>query len=229
MKFFLTNDDGYDAPGLAMLRDVVSASDSVVVAPLTHQSGCSHRVAQWGESMEVEEHNPALFSVGGTTADCVRVGLSSLVESDSVDWVLSGINQGGNVGHDIYLSGTVAGAREAVFMDKPAIAFSQYYRMGVDVDWARAGRWTQRVLDEIFSHEATPGTFWNVNFPRLEADAPEPDLIYCDPCVEAFPVRYKITQNRYTYAGVYAERARIPGKDVDVCFSGNIALSRISI
>ena len=229
MKFLLTNDDGFDAPGLAMLRSVVSDSDTIVVAPLHHQSGCSHRVAQHGESLEIHEKEPNVYAVAGTTADCTRVGLSTLVDADDIDWVLSGINQGGNVGHDIYLSGTVAGAREAVFMGKPAIAFSQYLRVGAGLDWERAGRWTKRVLTEIMEQEYEPGTFWNVNFPRLDTEAPEPDLVYCEPCKQGFPVTYTITGNRYTYAGVYADRARTLGKDVDVCFSGNISISKISI
>ena len=226
MKFLLTNDDGYDAPGLAMLRSVVEG-ETVVVAPLVQQSGCSHRVAQHGESLAVQEQAPNIFSVEGTTGDCARVGLSSL--TDDVDWVLSGINQGGNVGHDIYLSGTVAGAREAAFMGKPAIAFSQYLRVGAGIDWERAGRWAKRALDEILAQDHEPGCFWNVNFPRLEADAPEPELVYCEPCKQPFPVAYRVHENRYTYAGVYAERLRTPGKDVAVCFSGSIAISKLYI
>ena len=227
MKFLLTNDDGYDAPGLAMLRHVVAGEDTVVVAPLDHQSGCSHRVAQHGETLEVHQKAEAVYAIKGTTADCTRVGLSTLV--DDVDWVLSGINAGGNVGHDIYLSGTVAGAREAVFMGKPAIAFSQYYRVGVETDWERAGRWTRQVLDEVLGAELIPGTFWNVNFPRLGAHDPEPKVVHCDPCKRGFPVKYDTDGIHYTYAGVYAERVPTPGHDVDVCFAGNIAVSRISI
>ncbi len=227
MKFLLTNDDGYDAPGLAMLRSVVSGDESVVVAPLEHQSGCSHRVAQYGESLDVQEQAADVFSVNSTTGDCARLGVSTL--APDVDWVLSGINDGGNVGHDIYLSGTVAGAREAVFMGKPAIAFSQFYRVGMETNWDRAGQWTRRVLDMILAETPEPGTFWNVNFPRLEDDAPEPEVVHCAPCTMGFPVKYQAEGQRYTYAGVYAERMATPGHDVDVCFSGNIAVSRISI
>lgn len=227
MKFLLTNDDGYDAPGLAMLRQQVVGEDSVVVAPHDAQSGCSHRVTMYGHSHEVHEKENDVYAVTGTTADCIRLGVSTL--ADDVDWVLSGINQGGNVGHDIYLSGTVAGAREAAFMGLPAIAFSQLFGTGAELNWERAGRWTKQVLDDLLALEHEPGTFWNVNFPVLNADAPEPIMTHCDPCTEALPVRYTIDGNRYTYAGVYGDRDRMRGKDVDVCFSGNIAISKIRI
>ena len=226
MKFLLTNDDGYDAPGLDALRGAVNGN-SVTVAPLEHQSGCSHRVSMWGNPLEVTEKGPDVHAVSGTTADCTRVGLIHLVED--VDWVLSGINQGGNLGHDIYLSGTVAGVREAAFQGKPGIAFSHYTRNGNALDWERAGGWVRRVLDHLLEEPLEPGEFWNVNFPHLDSDAPEPELIECEPCKQSLPIAYRVSGNSFTYSGVYAERVRDVGKDVEVCFSGDIAISKLRI
>lgn len=226
MKFLLTNDDGYDAEGLNVLRRAVDG-DAVVVAPLEHQSGCSHRVSLYGEGLDVVQKSPGVHAVDGRTADCTRIGLSHF--ADDVDWVLSGVNFGGNLGHDIYLSGTVAGAREAVFLGKPAIAFSQFLKPVLPADWTRAETWVRRALDMVFAEPHEPHTFWNVNFPHLEADAPEPELVRCDPCRQSLPIAYSVDGNRYTYSGEYGARERDPGRDVDVCFSGDIAVSRISI
>lgn len=226
MKFLLTNDDGYDAQGLRTLQEAVNG-ESAIVAPLVHQSGCSHRVTIYGDALEVVEKAPGVHAVSGTTADCTRLGLMHLVED--VDWVLSGINRGGNLGHDIYLSGTVAGVREAAFQGKAGIAFSQFVRDGLPPDWQRAGRWTRRVLEELTGKELEPGAFWNVNFPQLEADAEEPALKYCEPCKQSLPIAYRVSGNRFTYSGVYAERVRDAGKDVEVCFSGDIAISKLHI
>ncbi|MFP6584678.1 MAG: 5'/3'-nucleotidase SurE [Candidatus Hydrogenedentota bacterium] len=226
MKFLLTNDDGYDAEGINVLRRAVNG-ETVTVAPLEHQSGCSHRVTMYGEHLEVTEKFLDVHAVDGRTADCTRIGLKHLAED--ADWVLSGVNFGGNMGHDIYLSGTVAGAREAVFLGKPAISFSQFLRPKMTFTWERTEAWTRRVLDFILAEEPEPHTFWNVNFPHLEADAPEPELIKCEPCKQSLPVAYRVDGNRFTYAGVYSERLRDPGKDADVCFSGNIAVSKLSI
>ena len=226
MKFLLTNDDGYDAPGINTLRRAV-AGDTVTVAPLEHQSGCSHRVTQYGEHLNVEEKFVDVFAVDGRTADCTRLGVMHLAQE--ADWVLSGVNLGGNLGHDIYLSGTVAGAREAAYLGKPAIAFSQYIKTNLTLDWSVTEVWTRRVLDMILAEPIEPHTYWNVNFPHLEADAQEPRIIQCEPCRQPLPIAYRVAGDRYTYAGVYADRVRDPGKDADVCFSGNIAVSKLRL
>jgi 5'-nucleotidase len=226
MKFLLTNDDGYDAPGLATLKSALE-DECVVVAPLEHQSGCSHRVTMYSEGFEVTEKASNVHAVSATTADCARIGLNHI--APDVDWVLSGINLGGNLGHDIYISGTVAGVREAAFQGKPGIAFSQYIRNDIPLDWERAGRWSKRVLDLLINEPIQPGEFWNVNFPHIPADAPEPALIKCKPCKQSLPIAYKVSGNRFTYSGVYAERVRDAGKDVEVCFSGSIAISKLHI
>src|SRR4051794_10274275 len=108
MKFVLTNDDGIDAPGLAALLAAttrLAQSERVVVAPSEAQSGCSHRVTT-DTPLIVESRGDGQFAVRGTPADCVRVAL--LRAAPDTEWILSGVNAGGNLGADVYLSGTVA-------------------------------------------------------------------------------------------------------------------------
>src|SRR5262249_20550980 len=124
MHFLLTNDDGIDAPGLqALFQAVQPFAESIVVAPASALSGCSHRVTTDGP-IRIDKRAANRFAVDGTPADCVRVGLHALAKD--VDWVLSGINAGGNLGADVHHSGTVAAVREAVLHGKPGIALSQY-------------------------------------------------------------------------------------------------------
>src|SRR4051794_151318 len=105
MKFLLSNDDGIDAPGLqALLGAATALGEPVVVAPSGPQSGVSHAVTYEG-ALRVEGRGAGRFAVFGTPADCARVGLHRLVPE--AKWVLSGINQGGNLGADVYYSGTV--------------------------------------------------------------------------------------------------------------------------
>src|SRR5262245_11374774 len=126
MKFLLTNDDGIDAPGLRALQQAaVALGESVLVAPRDHQSGCSHRVTT-GTGIRLEERAPGEFALDGTPADCVRVGLHLLTRDAT--WVLSGINQGGNLGADVHVSGTVAAVREAALHGLPGVALSQYHK-----------------------------------------------------------------------------------------------------
>ena len=120
MRLLLTNDDGIDAPGLAALERVAALLGEVsVVAPLGHFSGCSHQVTTH-RPLRVEGRGERRWAVAGWPADCTRVALRGLgVEAD---WVLSGINAGGNMWADVYISGTVAAVREAALLGRPGVA-----------------------------------------------------------------------------------------------------------
>ena len=124
------------------------------------------------------------WAIDGTPADCVRVALSKL--APDVSWVLSGMNHGGNLGADVYISGTVAAVREAALHGRPAIAFSHYRKRGLEYDWERARRWMAMVLVDLLNDPGAPGTFWNVNLPSLAADEPEPRIVHCP--LEAGPL-----------------------------------------
>ena len=229
MKIVLTNDDGIDAPGLAALNDAVRRlgwEDAAVVAPADALSGCSHRVTT-DTPLIVEARGEGRFAVRGTPADCVRVAL--LRAAPDADWVLSGVNAGGNLGADVYVSGTVAAAREAVLHGKPAVAFSQYRKRAVPFDWVRTAVWAARVLDDLIQRPWSPGVLWNVNFPHLDADAPEPEMTFCQLDPEPLPVSYRDECGALHYNGDYHQRRRRPGRDVDVCFGGRIAVTRMEL
>src|SRR5438046_2980116 len=109
MKLLLSNDDGIDAPGLAALLDAArDFGEPVVVAPASPQSGTSHTVT-WERGVRLEPRGANRFAIHGTPADCARLGLLRL--APDAKWVLSGINDGGNLGADVYYSGTVAAVR----------------------------------------------------------------------------------------------------------------------
>ncbi len=222
----LTNDDGIDAPGLVALRESVEGGGTIV-APATHQSGVSHRVSVWGEPIRVNERAKDAYAVYGTPADCVRVGLTHLAPRTT--WVLSGINEGGNLGADLYMSGTVAAAREAAFLGVSAIAVSQYISNRDAIDWAQATRWTAQVLGDLMERARIPRTFWNVNLPHLPSESTLPEVVFCEPCRQPMPVAYDIDGEHYLYTGVYGERARDAGSDVEECFSGKITVSLIHL
>src|SRR5262249_21859518 len=136
MKLLLTNDDGIEAEGIAALASAVAAvGEPVVVAPAEAHSGCSHRVTTGG-GIRVAMDPPGRWTVHGTPADCVRLALHGLAADAA--WVLAGINHGGNLGADVYISGTVAAVREAVLHGKPGIALSQYHKRNLSMDWPRA-------------------------------------------------------------------------------------------
>src|SRR2546421_90555 len=102
MRLLLTNDDGIDAPGLeSLLSAVTTLSEAIVVAPDCHLSGCGHRVTT-NSPIRLATRAAGRWAIDGTPADCVRVALMHLTAD--IDWVLSGINEGGNLGADVYHS-----------------------------------------------------------------------------------------------------------------------------
>jgi 5'-nucleotidase len=227
MNLLLTNDDGIDAPGLqALLAAARQIGEPLLAAPLTGLSGCSHRVTT-DEPIHVEQRDPRQFAIDGTPADCVRVALHALVPQ--IDWILSGINAGGNLGADIWHSGTVAAVREGVLHGRPGIALSHYHRTGMEYDWARATGWVLPILRELMARPWQPGTFWNVNLPHLEPGAPDPDVVCCPLDSGPLPLSFRQVEGHYRYNGVYHSRPRQSGADVDVCFGGRIAVTLVSL
>ncbi len=226
MKFLLSNDDGIDAPGLAALLEASRPfGKPIVVAPAGSQSGKSHSIT-WNP-LRLEEIAPDRFAVHGTPADCARLAL--LRVAGDLDWVLSGINHGGNLGADVYYSGTVAVVREGVLHGWPGIAFSQYLHK-LPPDWNRAARWTSRVLTELLPRPVASGLFYNVNFPALAADAPEPEIVFCPLDPNPLPLSYRHEESgHHVYDGIYASRLRTSGSDVDTCFNGQIAVTEMRL
>ena len=227
VNFLLTNDDGVDAPGLAALREATDSwGSAVILAPDRHLSGCSHQ-ATTSRGLLLEEIANNRFALDGSPVDCTRIGLTRV--APQTQWVLSGINEGGNLGADVYPSGTVAAAREACLLGKPAIAISQYVRRR-PVNWQLAGRWTLHVLELLLARPPEPGSFWNVNLPHPpENQADVPECVFCDIDPHPLPLDYEIRDGRLHYRARYQDRVRAVGHDVELCFSGRITISRVSL
>lgn len=229
MKLLVTNDDGIDAPGLAALAEVAGIFGQVtVVAPDRCRSSCGHQVTT-DRPLRLISHGGDRFSLDGSPADCVRLAVLQIVAE--ADWVLSGINDGGNLGVDVLMSGTVAAVREAALLGRKAIAFSQYRRSAEVRDWSRPARWAHRVLESILVQETPSQTFWNVNFPDPHEPDASPELVRCELDAHPLPVMYAPTPagDEFHFRGQYHGRPRRPGSDVDVCFSGNVAISHLRV
>ena len=227
MKLILTNDDGIETEGIRTLVRLASRrGEVVVVAPAQPQSGVGHTLTT-DKPVRVDKLTEERFRVWGTPADCTRLALSQLA-SDG-DWLLSGINNGSNLGVDIYDSGTVAAAREAAILGYKAIALSHYRAKDRSIDWRLAAERIQPVLGRLLSETLEAGCFLNVNLPHPEHD--EIRLETRKVPVDSSPqiVTYTRTGVDYVYAGVYQERPRQPGSDIDTCFNGHISVSKIRV
>lgn len=177
MRILVTNDDGVNAPGLAVAeeiaREVAGPKGEVwTVAPELERSGASHCIS-YTRPMRLVELGPRRFAVEGNPADCVILGVHHVLADRAPDLVLSGVNSGHNVAEDAVYSGTVGGAMEGALQGARAIALSQYYtRRGhapaerFDPARALGAGIVRRVLDCPWEKDL----FYNVNFP---AYAPE--------------------------------------------------------
>jgi 5'-nucleotidase len=221
----LTNDDGWNAPGLEALRHAARGlGDCRVIAPEEPQSGCGHRATTHGPirfTRPAAEH----IAVAGTPVDCVRLALHHFAPETA--WIFSGINPGGNLGTDIHHSGTVAAVREGVIRGVPGIALSHYIARGRAINWPRTARWARETLISLMARPLPPGMFWNVNFPHPGPDDPDPEVVFCPLDPSPLPLSYYFEDGQAVYNAVYQSRARRPGHDVDVCLSGQIAVTAI--
>ena len=232
MKILLTNDDGFDAPGLASLAGVAAEfGECWIVAPLTPQSGIGHQITR-GRPLELVPSTDHAMTLNGTPADCVRAALSVL--NIEFDLVLSGINDGGNLGSDIFASGTAAAAREAALSGVRSIALSQRrLQFGESFDWTRSESAARRVITHLLAGDFPDRCWFNVNLPdSLDEVTPEPRII--DPCLlDTHPITGRFELGGDTEdlpwqlkpVGKYNDRCRELGRDVDVCFSGDIPIT----
>jgi 5'-nucleotidase len=227
MKILLTNDDGIDAEGLKCLRHA-ARGEVWVVAPGEEASECGHRITT-RRPLQLEQRGDREWAVYGSPADCVRVAMKHLFSNISFDWVFSGVNKGGNLGVDIYYSGTVAAVREATLFGVKSVAFSHYIQRGLPIDWAVASDRVRNVIADLSDKPVQEGEFWNVNLPHLESGAPEPGLKFCEPCKHPLPVAFDGDQSQAKYAGSYPDRLRRKGSDTDLCFGGDMTASVLRV
>lgn len=123
MRILLSNDDGYQAPGLVTLAESLTGiADVTVVAPDRNRSGASNSLTLEYPIRAATADN-GFFFVDGTPTDCVHLALTGLLAQDP-DMVIAGINAGANLGDDVLYSGTIAAAIEGRFLGHPAIAVS---------------------------------------------------------------------------------------------------------
>jgi 5'-nucleotidase len=171
-RILLTNDDGIDAPGLAVLERIARAftDDIWVVAPTTEQSGVSHSLSLHAP-LRIHPRGEHRYAVDGSPTDSVLLAISKIMQDQPPDLVLAGMNQGGNLGDDVTYSGTVAAAMEATILDVPAIALSQMYTYDQAVKWTTGEHYAGDLIGRLTRVSWPTGVFMNINFPDVTAGA----------------------------------------------------------
>lgn len=231
MRILVTNDDGIYAPGiLTLARTAARAGHKVVVAaPATQQSATGHRLTI-NESLMVHEReiDPAFeaYAINGTPVDCVRIGRK--LAGEPFDFCLSGINDGTNLGTDLFYSGTAAAAREAAMLYLPSMAISIETR-STEPMREKLAEQALLIMDYILKRPMPRLTFCNLNAPGLPPELVKPAKIapisegyWLDDYVE----RVNPRGQRYYWLqdGVMKEEAE-EGTDVDLIAKGHITVS----
>lgn len=169
----VSNDDGYNYPGIKTLIDMaMNFGDVVVVAPLTHQSatGSSISISNPLRAFVIEKREGlTVYAVNGTPTDCVKLGLGALVGDRKVDLVLSGVNHGYNHGSSVIYSGTMGVVMEGALAGIPSVAFS-YGEFRPIGDFTPCLPFMRHIIAKVLEHGLPRYVCLNVNIPLVEGE-----------------------------------------------------------
>ena len=167
MNILLSNDDGWQAEGLRTLAHALSGLGTLtVVAPDRNRSGASNSLTLDGP-LRIVGDQPGWFAVNGTPTDCVHLAISGFLPEEQ-HLVLSGINDGANLGDDVLYSGTVAAAMEGRFLGLPSVAFSLV--AGGGRHFEAAGHIARTFVERLVRAPLPQATLFNVNIPDRPLD-----------------------------------------------------------
>lgn len=236
MRLLLTNDDGIHAPGLRALADVAKGFGEVkIVAPDRERSACGHAMTM-RDPLRVSRFTwdgCEAYEVNGLPVDCVNVGLT-IGWPDGCDLVLTGINNGPNLGFDVTYSGTVAGAMEGTINGIRSIAFSMaLMEYGGHIRYETGAAWIAENLAALIEAPLRPLTFLNVNVPNLEFEALRGHRV-----AQMGQRVYKDRVERrddpwgrpyYWQGGVVVMDHNQPGTDIEAVQDGYVSITPVSL
>lgn len=170
MKLLLTNDDGINAKGIyALAKELEKEHEVVIVAPDNQRSACGHSITitdpLFVKELKIDGIKSKAYSVSGTPADCVRIGIDKLVDG-KIDMVLSGINNGFNLGTDVIYSGTVSAAIESSIYKIPSIAVSTEINDDIE-KYSVAAKYASEILKIVKDSYTKDDVVINVNVPLI--------------------------------------------------------------
>jgi len=230
-RILLTNDDGIDAPGMAVMEQIAGelAREVWVVAPEHDQSGQSHAISLH-HALRVTERGPRRFGVTGTPGDCAVMGICHLMKEAPPELVLSGVNRGLNLGMETVFSGTVGGAMTAMMLGVPAIALSQAFTDRANVPWDTARTLGAAVVRQLLGLGWAKTACLNVNFPPVPAAEAGPLTLarQGEGMIAGMAVETRVDPRGMTYHWLNfrrGDRPQRPESDYSCLRAGNVVVT----
>ncbi|MDH3665297.1 MAG: 5'/3'-nucleotidase SurE [Paracoccaceae bacterium] len=237
MRILVTNDDGITAPGLALAEEIAAElagpdGEVWVVAPDFERSGVSHAIS-YTAPMRTTQLGPRRYTVDGFPADCVLVGVNSIMKDNPPDLVLSGINRGHNVAEDVVYSGTAGAAMEGGLNGIPSIALSQFYTVSEDAPadiWDPARAFALQSIRAVLKMPFTERAFYSINFPAVQPEAVKgttvcPQGIRADATFEVVPYRAPNGRDFLFTRHKIANQSAPEGTDARLCLDGWVTIT----
>jgi 5'-nucleotidase len=235
LRILLTNDDGIHAEGLAALERIAAqlSDDIWICAPEYEQSGAS-RALTLSDPIRVRKLGERRFATTGTPTDCVMMGILELVEGKKPDLVFSGVNRGANLAEDVTMSGTVAGAIEAMALGVPGIALSQmgFHEPGASYEPAEA--FAPGIIKKLVETGWADDVVMNINFPN----GPISEITQVEVTRQGFrdfhirhaEKRTDLRGREYYWMGFRQERSKpAEGTDLRALYEGRISVTPLHI
>jgi len=229
-RILITNDDGIDAPGLAVLERIAAelAHEVWLVAPEHDQSGVSHAVSLH-HPVRLSSRGARRYGITGTPGDCAVMGICHLMP-DPPQLLLAGVNRGANLGLETVFSGTVGGAMTGMLLGIPSIALSQAWTDRANARWDTAAALGAGVVRQLLAVGWGAATCLNVNFPDLPAaDCAPLTLARQGPgLIQGLQVETRTDPRGLTYHWISFRRGprdQGPESDVDALAAGRIVVT----
>ncbi len=236
MRILLTNDDGINAPGLAVLEDIAKelSDDIWIAAPEEEQSG-KGRAISLTQPVRVRKVGAKAWAISGTPSDCVLLATQDLMP-DTPHLVLSGVNRGQNIAEDTSFSGTIAAAMFGMQMGIPSIALSQAqsFRERGSLPWDTARAWGAKTLRPLLSRPWPKDVVINVNFPDREPEDVQGIQItrqgFRDESIIHTDRREDLRGNDYYWIGYKGKLSKPDaGTDLRAIYDGYVSVSPLHV
>lgn len=234
MRILICNDDGVDAPGIAVMEKIARelTDDVWVVAPASEQSGAG-RSLSLTSPLRLNHLGDKRYSVAGTPTDCVMMALREVLDSPP-DLLLSGVNRGANIAEDITYSGTIAAAMEGTLLGIPSIAMSQVGLHGDEIKWQTAEAFGPGIVRRLIEAGWPDDVLMNVNYPNVEPD--EVNGIHAVPHGRRDQSNVTLDKRQdgrgipYYWLGLRRQKSMPPpGTDIGTIWRGGISVTPISL